>query len=206
MAKRLGSLCPTCDTSSDAALLVLERRFVAIAAELQREVGNQLSDGYSTTEDEALLACLDPIERAIMETPAHTVAGLGVKARHLASVVSEYWEGPIDQIAWEARAVRLLIETVCRIANAPLRIEYGDADPVLKPTNESAQDRVLNRPQLGSLPDSPMIGGGDRGLTLLRANSEHPRHRHLTVSHNFRSEEGCAPRNRELEHSIHNCD
>ena len=210
MAERLGSHCPNCDTSSDAALLGLERRFIEIAAELERHDGNlQLSDGYSTMEDEALLACLDPIERAIMETPAHTIAGLAVKARHLAYVVSKYWEAPIDQITWEGRAVRLLIETVCNIATAPLRNEYGDADPMLKPTNRSVKDRMLNRPQLGSFPDTPMIGGCDGELTLLRVNSEPPRCGnpiHRLVSHNFRSEEECAPRNRELEHSIHNCD
>ncbi|WFU43641.1 hypothetical protein QA640_15115 [Bradyrhizobium sp. CB82] len=168
MGEHLGSICPNCDTSSDPALLVLERRFIAIAAELEREVGDlESSDGYSTMGDEALLACLDPIERAIMETPAHTIAGLGVKARHLAYVVSEYWEAPIDQISWEGRAVRLLIETVCSIANAPLRIEYGDADPMLKLTNRSARGSSV-RQQLGGLPDTPIIGGCDRELELLQ--------------------------------------
>ncbi|WP_271619305.1 hypothetical protein [Bradyrhizobium sp. CCBAU 51745] len=152
MGEHLGSIYPNGDTSSDVALLVLERRFLALAAELERKAGDlELSDGYCTMEDEALLACLDPIERAIMETPAQTIAGLGVKARHLAYLVSEYWEAPIDQIAWEGRAVRLLIETVCSIANAPLRIECGDADP-LKLTNRPTQDRALNRQQLGGLP------------------------------------------------------
>jgi hypothetical protein len=51
-----------------------------------------------------------------MQTPARTITGLGVKARRAAYVMSQYWEAPIDQIDWDARAVRLLIEAVCEIA------------------------------------------------------------------------------------------
>jgi hypothetical protein len=73
-----------------------------------------------TKQVEAILARLYPIEQAIMATPAHTIVGLGVKARHAAYVMSQYWEAPIDQIDWDARAVRLLIEAVCDAARAPL--------------------------------------------------------------------------------------
>jgi hypothetical protein len=72
-----------------------------------------------TKQVEAILARLYPIEQAIMATPAHTIVGLGVKARHAAYVMSQYWEKPIDQIDWEARAVRLLIEAVCDVARTP---------------------------------------------------------------------------------------
>ena len=69
---------------------------------------------------EAILARLYPIEQAIMQTPARSIAGLGVKARHAAYVMSHYWEEPIDQIDWEAQAIRLLIEAVCDFARTPL--------------------------------------------------------------------------------------
>ena len=107
----------------DAALVDLETQFLALVAELDGH-GCDLthSDEFLTTEDEDVLARLDPIERAIMETPAYTMTGLSVKARHLAYVLSEYWEAPIGQITWEGRAVRLLVETICNIANAPLRM------------------------------------------------------------------------------------
>jgi hypothetical protein len=68
-----------------------------------------------------MLGRLEPIERAIMATPAQTVAGLGVKARHAAYVMSEYWDAPIDKIDWDARAVRLLIEAVCEVLAYPCR-------------------------------------------------------------------------------------
>jgi hypothetical protein len=69
---------------------------------------------------DAILARLYPIERAIMAAPAHSIVGLGVKARHAAYVMSQYWEEPTDKIDWEARAIRLLIEAVCDVAHTPL--------------------------------------------------------------------------------------
>ncbi|CAL74711.1 hypothetical protein BRADO0788 [Bradyrhizobium sp. ORS 278] len=69
---------------------------------------------------EAILARLHPIERAIMAAPAYSIVGLGVKARHAAYVMSQYWDGPTDKIDWEAQAIRLLIEAVCEVARTPL--------------------------------------------------------------------------------------
>jgi len=114
---------PSSSTSSDAALLSLEEQLLLIAAELHRNVGcvhEELVDEARMKDDENVLARLAPIERAIMETPATTIAGLGVKARHVAYVLSEYWEVPVDKIDWEARAVRLLIESICNITHTPL--------------------------------------------------------------------------------------
>jgi hypothetical protein len=69
---------------------------------------------------EAALARLEPIEQAIMATPAQTVVGLGVKARHAAYVLSECWDEPLEKVDWDRRAVRLLIEAVCHVAGRPL--------------------------------------------------------------------------------------
>jgi hypothetical protein len=124
----------------DAVLVALERQFSTVAAELLgvlriHEAGRgtaspansgatrarqQAEDEAMTERIEAILWRLEPIERAIMEAPARTLVGLGVKARHAAHVVSQYWEQPIDQADWESRAVRLLIEAVCKVAGAPL--------------------------------------------------------------------------------------
>ncbi|WP_407159446.1 hypothetical protein [Bradyrhizobium sp. STM 3557] len=70
-----------------------------------------------------MLVSLEPIEQAIMAIPARTIAGLGVKARHAAYVISEHWDAPIGQIDWDARAVRSLIEAVCDMACIPLSLE-----------------------------------------------------------------------------------
>jgi hypothetical protein len=115
--------------TSDAVLLSLEEQFVAIAAQVERKVNcvrEGLADEALMKEAEDVLARLAPIERAIMETPAYTITGLSVKARHVAYVLSECWQAPIDQIDWEGRAVRLLIESICNIADTPLLlIEEG---------------------------------------------------------------------------------
>jgi hypothetical protein len=131
---------------ADGALLALELQFNALAAELvaarrahgelvicpdQRsfiphsvQIGIDARTDHEarTIEVEAILARLDPIEPAIMATPARTIAGLGVKARHAAYVTSQYWSAPIDRIDWDAQAVRLLIEAVCDVANASLSV------------------------------------------------------------------------------------
>ena len=60
---------------------------------------------------EAILTSLCPIERAIVQTPACTIGGLGV--RPAAYVVSEYWEAPLERINRTARVIRLLIEAIC---------------------------------------------------------------------------------------------
>jgi hypothetical protein len=117
--KFTATLHETSARENDAVLLALEKRFDTLAAELdrdRREVGREAL----TKEVEATFARLDPIERAIMGTPACTIAGLGVKARHAAYVLSEYWEAPIERIDWDARAVRLLIEAICAVAHTPL--------------------------------------------------------------------------------------
>jgi hypothetical protein len=135
------SLPPTDD---DAGLLTLEVQFNSLVAEL---IAAQTTNGElvispdqrslvdrnvrlgieaeadheaSTKQEEAILARLCPIEQAIMGTPACTIAGLGVRARHVAYAMSEYWNAPIDQIDWDARAMRLLIEAVCKVAQVPL--------------------------------------------------------------------------------------
>src|SRR6266545_8360376 len=115
---------PSSSTNSDAVLLSLEEQLILIAAGLRRNVdcvrGELIDEARMKDDDEKVLARLAPIEQAIMETPATTIAGLGVKARHVAYVLSEYWEVPIDQIDWEARAVRLLIESICNVTHTPL--------------------------------------------------------------------------------------
>jgi hypothetical protein len=122
--------------ANDKALLALEKQLNALIAELavvqRTDRKTNLCGDRSTFEPgslhlgdkikqaEAILARLDPIEREIMHAPACTIAGLGVKARHAAFVMSEYWEGPVDQIDWDAQAVRLLIEAICDVAGTPL--------------------------------------------------------------------------------------
>jgi hypothetical protein len=137
--RRRGSLNQGAGPSApDAMLVALGTRFEALSAELAAlqkgkvapfsptaALGEQLKDDETAIKPsaeriEAILALLDPIERAIMATPAATVVGLGVKARHAAHVLSHYWIDSSDTLDWDVRAVRLLIESTCTVAGVGL--------------------------------------------------------------------------------------
>jgi hypothetical protein len=106
-------------TDDDSDLIALGKQFEEIAAKV-RNLYNSGSPNDQVELVEAMLGRLEPIERAIMATPARTVVGLGVKARHAAYVMSEYWSAPTDRMDWDALALRLFIEAVCETAGAPL--------------------------------------------------------------------------------------
>jgi hypothetical protein len=105
---------------NDGVLLALDSEFRTIGAELRdfcAARGGCDEDEIAGLERlEAILARLEPIERAIMATQTETLAGLAVKARHAAHVLSEHWEEPIERLDWDRRIVRLLIEAVCHVA------------------------------------------------------------------------------------------
>ena len=134
---------PAADARHDDFLILeLDKRFATLlseisAAEHERGIGAvrrrdreyvPSDEATATRQIESVLGRLEPIEQAIMAAPARTIAGLGIKARHAAYVVSEYWDAPIEQIDWDARAVRLLIEAVCKAAGVLLPFA-GEAEP-----------------------------------------------------------------------------
>ncbi|WP_315764262.1 hypothetical protein [Bradyrhizobium sp. SZCCHNR2009] len=132
-----GQTAPAGQLEDDFALVQLDTTFVTLLSEIsalepeqseglgQRDAEEVRSDEASRTQKiELVLARLEPVERAIMATPARTIVGLGVKARHTAYVLSEHWDAPIEQIDWDARAVRLLIEAICKAAG--VRLPFPD--------------------------------------------------------------------------------
>ncbi|NPU13451.1 hypothetical protein HL666_22030 [Bradyrhizobium sp. 83002] len=123
------------ESNPDAVLVALGRSFEALSAELatlqQQDVESavascdaksQMAAAAAASVDriEAVLSSLDPIERAIMAIPAKTVVGLGVKARHAAYVLSNYWTDVPERLDWDARTVRHLIESACSVAGVDL--------------------------------------------------------------------------------------
>jgi hypothetical protein len=123
------------ENNPDAVLVALGRSFEALSAELaalqQQDVEStvvscdaksQMVAAAASSVDriEAVLSSLDPIERAIMAIPAKTVVGLGVKARHAAHVLSNYWTDAPERLDWDARTVRHLIESACSVAGVDL--------------------------------------------------------------------------------------
>jgi hypothetical protein len=116
----------------DWALVHLDKKFVTLLSEIsalesgydglrrQHRENVRWDEASRTRKIESVFDRLEPVERAIIATPALTIVGLGIKARHAAYVVSEHWDAPIEQINWEARAIRLLIEAVCKAAGVRL--------------------------------------------------------------------------------------
>ena len=132
-AKRRGAARST----PDATLVALGSQFEALSTELaalqngtavtfaptaapSEELNDETAIHPSAERIEAILALLDPIERAIMATPAASVVGLGVKARHAAHVLSHCWIDAASTLDWDMRAVRLLIESTCSVAGVGL--------------------------------------------------------------------------------------
>ncbi|WP_316215092.1 hypothetical protein [Bradyrhizobium sp. SZCCHNR2035] len=117
----------------DFALIQLDTKFRTLLSEMcapQRESDlTQLGlakissdEPIPTRSVEATLCRLEPIERGIMATPARTIVGLGIKAWHAAHVMSEHWDASIEDLDWDARVVRLLIEAVCKVAGVDLPV------------------------------------------------------------------------------------
>jgi hypothetical protein len=71
---------------------------------------------------------MDPIERRIMELPAHTARGLGIKATAAADACSHWWREPFGDLDWEYKHAVALIEAVLQFAGMPL--ETVDGAPV----------------------------------------------------------------------------
>jgi hypothetical protein len=111
----------------DAKLLVLGRQFDAALAELS---SLRMRDADAIGDVEAFLARMEPIERAILAIPAGSMAGVAVKARVAAHVVSNYWDVPSDRLDMDARAFRNLVEAVCTVAGASLPFPPNPARPV----------------------------------------------------------------------------
>jgi len=109
-------------TDDDSNLIALGKQLEEAVTKIRR-LYDQASPDSHLGLIESMLVSVEPIEQAIMAIPARTIAGLGVKARHAAYVISEYWDAPIDQIDWDARAVRSLIEAVCDLASISVSFE-----------------------------------------------------------------------------------
>jgi hypothetical protein len=118
----------------DAELLVLGRQLNAAVRELM-----ELEADPSQTVDriEAHLAKMEPVESAILAIPARGMAGLEVKARVAAHVVSNYWDVPLDRLDFDARVVRLVIDAVFGAAGVPHPLE-PDLDPARLPSRRVA--------------------------------------------------------------------
>jgi hypothetical protein len=84
-----------------------------------------MTDGPDTQE--AITNAIDPIARRIFALPAVTPAGFAVKARAAAYEHAELWDDEFDDLDWEDKFVRSLIEGTLAMAGAELPLEEGQA-------------------------------------------------------------------------------
>lgn len=96
----------------DSALLALGKQFEEIADEIL------LHHLALTAPLELIEATLGRLKRQSWQRQRELSPWR--KSSHAAYVLSEYWNGPIDRIDWDAWAVRLLVEAVCKSAGTPL--------------------------------------------------------------------------------------
>lgn len=71
---------------------------------------------------------VDAIEFRIMNTPAHTVAGLRAKALIAIEAAGELWETRRIDLDWDKEVIRELIESVCAVAGVPVPVEQTDEE------------------------------------------------------------------------------
>ena len=71
---------------------------------------------------------IEPIARAIMRAEAHTVADIRVKTLVALYTNRHLWREPFDDLDWDQRGARSLIEACCALTAVPLPTEdRGDA-------------------------------------------------------------------------------
>jgi hypothetical protein len=113
----------------DSSLLALKQDFDEITADLptSQRASEVLAAGDKMTEPTRNR--LKPSWIVCSRLSGGDHAGTSVhKARHAADVMSQYWEEPIDQIEWDARTMRLLVEAICDFAVAPLPFRSLNGD------------------------------------------------------------------------------
>jgi hypothetical protein len=75
------------------------------------------------------------------------MAGIAVKARVAAHIVSNYWDVPLDRLDIDARAFRLLVEAVFSAAEVSLPF-LSDSGPVRSPFNAYGRTATICNPDV----------------------------------------------------------
>jgi predicted ATP-grasp superfamily ATP-dependent carboligase len=79
---------------------------------------NQYEHEYSRLDKETFL-----LAEKIMNTPAHTLAGLRAKALHAVHACVHLWDEPSVDLDWDKEAARSLIEAACALTGLPVPVE-----------------------------------------------------------------------------------
>ena len=99
----------------DAALLALDQVFSALLAEHDRlHIEAERTGAWPTVE--YMVERMAPVGDAIMAMPAHTVAGLAVKARVTKWANDTLWDKPLRDLDHPGQMTRQLVEAVLALA------------------------------------------------------------------------------------------
>jgi hypothetical protein len=83
------------------------------------KTGNELGSDVLWEKLNAIDWKLDPIAWQIMATPARSLAGLRAKAILAVRINADLWEEPFDDLDWDKKTIRSLIEAVCKLSGLP---------------------------------------------------------------------------------------
>ena len=91
-------------------------RHIAAMAIVDEEIG------FSAVNDkmEALECRLDPVMRIILDTPAHDLLGVALKANAVARTMPELWTSTPSELDHPQELLRDLIENLCAVAGVNL--------------------------------------------------------------------------------------
>jgi hypothetical protein len=139
----------------DAELRALGQKFDAA---VRRLASLEMNHAAPISRIEGFLASMESLERAILATPAKSIAGIAVKARVAAHIVSNYWDVPLDRLDLDARAFRHLVESVCSAAEVSLPFP-SDSASGRSPSDASGMIAKISNPEAPDLPRGPALTG-----------------------------------------------
>jgi hypothetical protein len=90
----------------------------------------EVDTGWNVVCDkyEALCDEISILERKIMDIPAHSLAGLRVKAMVGVKTNSDLWKKTMSDLDWDKQAARALIEAVCAVTGLEVPAEQIEED------------------------------------------------------------------------------
>jgi hypothetical protein len=91
----------------------------------------EVDTGWNLSDDKYEMLCneIDALGHKIMDTPARTMAGLRAKATVAAHTKDRFlWDRPFDDLDWNEKGSRALIEAVCALTGLEVPAEKVEED------------------------------------------------------------------------------
>ncbi|HTE78527.1 MAG TPA: hypothetical protein VK653_17570 [Xanthobacteraceae bacterium] len=103
----------------DAELLALGKTLERLWPEYQAALEGRQKPGESAATARDRYYALDrqtaELAKKIMASPVHTLVGLRVKAMVAIHAPGDCWDEPFDDLDWDKKGIRALVEAVCSV-------------------------------------------------------------------------------------------